>query len=185
MITLTVFTDMTFATYASCNGPALSTGGLSTVLRVVNGRCISAISVRSLIRGAVPGMLTRLSPRSMCVPTGGTRRSGRRLHNDFDNVNVRFVVRSSAVCIDSMVRNKPTRGMKLVTKSHVIAVSSSLCINGGVDGSKTVGHLGNPGKDRIHLNVGQRNRGRLLPCIVMHNGVPIGDVSTACLVSSH
>lgn len=161
-----------------------SSGGLGTLLHIVSSRCISAIGVASLMRGTVPRVLTRLSPRSACVPTRGLRRMGSRLRNDFDNVNVRFAVRRSAVRMGDIVPNKPSRGINLVTNSHVMVIGSDLFTNGNLAGRGTVHGLGNPGKDRIGLNIGHTARGRLLSFAVAHNSVPRGAVSTTCVLSS-
>lgn len=159
-----------------------SSGGLGTLLHVVSSRCMSAMGVNRLIRRTVPRVLSRLSPRSSCVPTGSLRTMGTSLGNDFDNVNVRFAVRGSAVRMGDIVRNNPSRGINLVTNSHVMRMSSSTFINGVIAGDRTVGHLGNRGNDGIGLNICHPNRGSLLRFAIVHKGVPIGDVSTTCVV---
>lgn len=161
-----------------------SSGGLGTLLHVVSSRCMSAIGVNRLIRSTVPRVLNRLSPRSSCVPTGSLRTMGSSLGKDFDKVNVRFAVRRSAVRMGGIVRNKPSRGINLVTKSHVVRISSDTFMKGVIAGCRSVGELGNPGNDRMGLNIFHPKRGRALRFAVIHNSVPMGDMSTTCVLGS-
>lgn len=145
---------------------------------------MSTIGVSSLISGTVPRVLTRLSPRSICVDTGSTTTTASSLGNSFSNMNVRFIVHRSAVRIRGIVRGKPTRGTKLLTNSGVMTMSNGPFMNGVIAGRRTVRHLGNPGSAGIGVNIVHCNDGGIRAFDIAHNRVPAGDIATTCVLSS-
>lgn len=130
------------------------------------------------------GVLRRLSPRSACSSPRRIGEVGRPLRKGFRNVNVRFGVTRSALLIVRPMSNKPSRGINVLTNSHVIVIRSALVTNMGVDARSVVHHLHNPGSSGIGLGVLHQKIGRLLPFAIGESGVPICDLSTSCVVGS-
>ncbi len=161
----------------------LSLHGLDVTRLTVDGLCMSDIGRAGLMRSTVGNVLSGLSPRSSCA---GTRRAGglrRPLRKGFRNVNMRFGVLRSALMIVRPAIGKPSRGINVVTNSHVIDMGSATVTNMGVDHSRVIHELQKPQGSGIHLNVVHRNVGRPLRFAIAHSGVPITAMSTTCVIA--
>lgn len=175
--------DMFTTSVSTRHNGGVSTHGLRLTLCTVSGLCMSSADRAGLIRSTVINVLRGLSPRSACASPRRAGRVARPLRNGFSKVNVRFGVLASALCIVRMVPNKPSRGINLVTNSHVVVISSALVTNIGVGGASIVGHLHNPGGARIQMGILHNKIPSLVRFGVAHKGVPMCDLSTTCVTS--
>lgn len=134
------------------------------------------------MRRTVIGVLTRLSPRSACSSTRRIGGVGRPLRNGFRNVKIRFRVVRSALLIMRPIDGNPSRGMNVLTNSHVMTIGSATVTNMGVDARSVVTHLHKPGSSRMGLAVVHQNIGSPLLFAMGQSGVPVLDLSTTCVV---
>ncbi len=157
--------------------------GLCITRATIGGFCISDIGRRGLVRSTVHNVLGRLSPRSSCA---ATRRAGglaRSLRKSFRNINVRFGISRSALLIVRAVTSNPSRHTNLLPNSHVIDIGSATVTNIGVDHRRVVHHLHNGGNAVTLLNIIHHNVTSALSFQIGESGVPIGAVSTTCVVA--
>lgn len=162
------------------NSPTVQ--GLRLTRFTVSGLCMSAIGRGGLIRSTVVRVLTRLSPRSACSSTRRIGGVGRPLRNGFRKVNMRFRVVRSALLVMRPIDGNPSRGMNVLTKSHVVTIGSATVTNMGVKARRVVKHLQNPGSSGMGLAVVHENIGRPLLFGMGQSGVPVLDLSTTCVV---
>lgn len=95
---------------------------------------------------------------------------------------MRFRVVRSALLIIRPIDGNPSRGVKVLTNSHVVTIGSDTVTNMGVDARRVVGHLHNPGNSGMGLGVIHHNIRSPLIFAMGESGVPVLDLSTSCVV---
>jgi carboxyl-terminal processing protease len=145
----------------------------------INRRSIEAISVDSLVRGTVWGMLTALDPHSSYLDAADYADMVERFRGDFEGIGIYFEVRDGKLLVISPIVGSPSYG-KLRAGDHIAEIEG--ISTEGISTEEVMDKLRGARGSQVRVSVRRQGRENLLNFTIRRDRVEIRSVPYAYML---
>jgi carboxyl-terminal processing protease len=145
----------------------------------INRESVEAVSVDSLVRGTVWGMLTALDPHSSYLDAADYEDMIERFRGDFEGIGIYFEVREGKLLVISPIVGSPSYG-KLRAGDHIAEIEG--ISTEGISTEEVMEKLRGARGSQVRVSVRRQGRDGLLSFVISRDRVEIRSVPYAFML---